>query len=66
LNGKRIETAFGVDLTEAEVAGMKAVSDLYKNCQALNPAAIFVSSGPAQTLVDKPKLEFRIPTAAAN
>ena len=58
-----MEIPFSVDLTEAEVAGLKAVSDFYKECQGLNTATMFVSSGAAQTLVDKPRLDFAVPAA---
>jgi len=62
LNGKPTESVFVVELTEAEIMGMKAVSELYKECQGVNTAAMIVSSGAAQTLVDKPRLEFTAPT----
>lgn len=65
LDGKRVDVPFVLELTDADVAGMKAVSELYKECQALNTGAMFVSSGAAQTLVDKPRHDFVAPSAIA-
>ena len=65
LDGKRVDVPFVVDLSESDIAGMKAVSDFYGECQGINPASMFVSSGAAQTLVDKPRRDFTAPAVVA-
>jgi hypothetical protein len=55
-NGKSISLSWGIQFSDADINGMKAVSSLYKSCQGLSTGTMFVSIGAVQTMLDKPRL----------